>query len=185
MPSKTGGAPTPCLATPNQVLEAAAPKLSREEDFFAISLADLAQGTLGRDAAVVLSGDALLEPEAIAGLLLGALATGDVPGTDNPQVAAIVKLVREQLKPAESSYKSFDGEGEEGKEEDTGEGVDEIVQAVRDLTPEESEVLQASARLVADAMWERFVDRLEAGLLGRTPAEEPVRTEQPVAAAAR
>jgi hypothetical protein len=119
-------------------------------------------------------------------LLLGALATGDVPGTDNPQVAAIVKQVREQLKPAEGSYKSFDGEGtEEGKEEDTGEGVDEIVQAVRDLTPEESEVLQASARLVADAMWERFVDRLEAGLLGRTPAETPVRAEQPVAAAAR
>ena len=185
VPSRTGGAPTPCLATPNQVLEAAAPKLSREEELFAISLADLAQGTLGRDAAVVLSGDALLEPEAIAGLLLGALATGDVPGTDNPQVAAIVKQVREQLKPAEGSYKSFDGEGtEEGKEEDTGEGVDEIVQAVRDLTPEESEVLQASARLVADAMWERFVDRLEAGLLGRTPAETPVRTEQPVAAAA-
>jgi hypothetical protein len=185
VPSKTGGAPTPCLATPNQVLEAAAPKLSREEELFAISLADLAQGTLGRDAAVVLSGDALLEPEAIAGLLLGALATGDVPGTDNPQVAAIVKQVREQLKPADGSYKSFDGEGEEGKEEESGEGVDEIVQAVRDLTPEESEVLQASARLVADAMWERFVDRLEAGLLGRTPAETPVRAEQPVAAAAR
>ena len=141
VPSRTGGAPTPCLATPTQVLDAAAPKLTREEELFAISLADLARGTLGRDAAVVLSGDALLEPEAIAGLLLGALATGDVPGTDNPQVAALVARVREQLQPAEgSSYRSFDSAGADGDEngKENGEGLDEIVAAVRDLSPEES-----------------------------------------------
>ena len=191
VPSRTGGAPTPCLATPTQVLDAAAPKLTREEELFAISLTDLAQGTLGRDAAVVLSGDALLEPEAIAGLLLGALATGDVPGTDNPQVAALVARVREQLQPAEgSSYRSFDSAGADGDDngKENGEGLDEIVAAVRDLSPEESAVLQASARVVADAMWERFVDRLEVGLLGRKSetAEEPARmAEQAVAASAR
>ena len=61
--------------------------------------------------------------------------------------------------------------------------------AVRDLSPEESAVLQASARVVADAMWEKqFVDRLEVGLLGRKSEteEEPARrAEQAVAASAR
>ena len=114
-----------------------------------------------------------------------------MPGTDNPQVAALVARVREQLQPAEgSSYRSFDSAGADGDDngKENGEGLDEIVAAVRDLSPEESAVLQASARVVADAMWERFVDRLEVGLLGRKSetAEEPARmAEQAVAASAR
>ena len=71
----SGLPPTPALASPNEVLDAIAPRLTREEELFAISLTDLARGSLGDDAAVVLSGDALLEPEAVASLLLGVLAT--------------------------------------------------------------------------------------------------------------
>ena len=48
--------PAPVFATPLQVLDAAAPKLTREEEIFAISLTDLAEGTLGREAAVLISG---------------------------------------------------------------------------------------------------------------------------------
>ena len=54
--SDPAAAPAPIFATPLQVLDAAAPKLTREEEIFAISLADLAEGTLGREAAVLISG---------------------------------------------------------------------------------------------------------------------------------
>lgn len=158
-------APVPILATPAQVLDAAAPRLTREEEIFAISLTDLAQGTLGREAAVLLSGDALLEPEAVAGLLLGVFATGRAPLTDSPEVAALARSVREQLAPSSSTAASggvsANGEGA-GAE---NEGLDEIVEAVRNLTPEESAVLQAAARRVVEELWAGLVTRLESGLL--------------------
>ena len=51
VPGRGGAAPVPVFAAPSRVLEAAAPKLTREEELFAISLSDLARGTLGADAA--------------------------------------------------------------------------------------------------------------------------------------
>ena len=165
--SDPNAAPVPMFATPAQVLDAAAPKLTREEEIFAISLSDLAEGTLGRDAAVLLSGDALLEPEAVAGLLLGVFATGQAPMSDSPEVAALAQRVREQLAPASSSSAgevSVSG-GEGAAAEKEGEGLDEIVEAVRNLTPEENEVLQASARRVVEELWAGLVARLEGELL--------------------
>jgi len=158
VPSKDlgrAGSPRPVLASPAQVLEAAAPKLSREEELFAISLADLAQGTLGSDAAVLLSGDALLEPAAAASLLLSVFATGQAPAAQDAQVVAIADAVRAQLAPAAASEER-DAESE---------SVDDVIAAVRDLSPEESAVLQASATRVAEALWDGLVERLEGSLL--------------------
>merc|ERR1719238_2437444 len=56
------GQPVPALQTPQQVLDVLAPKLTREEELYALSLVDLAKSTLGDDAGVVLSGDAVQEP---------------------------------------------------------------------------------------------------------------------------
>ena len=191
VPGRGGAAPVPVFAAPSRVLEAAAPKLTREEELFAISLSDLARGTLGADAAAILAGDALLEPEATASLMLGVLASGRAPGLDNPQVATLARALREQLAPAEAKG------AEEGAEEGAEGGADpleEIVAAVRDLTPEESETLRAAATRVGDALWERLTERLEAefkvGGGGKTAREEPVGTAAnpevaTVAAAAR
>lgn len=164
VPRHGDAAPVPIFATPAQMLDAAAPKLTREEEIFAISLSDLAQGTLGREAAVLLSGDVLLEPEAMAGLLLGVFATGQAP-TDSPEVAALARRVREQLAPAGGVSVASSGGAGAGAAEKEGEGLDEIVAAVRDLTPEESAVLQASARKVVEELWAGLVTRLEGKLL--------------------
>ena len=139
---------------------------SREEEHFAISLADLAQGTLGSDAAVLLSGDALLEPAAAASLLLSVFATGRAPSAQDAQVAAVADAVRAQLAPAAAPGGN------------DIESVDDVIAAVRDLSPEESAVLQASATPVAEALWDRLVTRLEGSLL----ADESVAGETAVAA---
>jgi len=57
---------TTVLKTPKEMLEIIAPKLSREEELYALSLSDLATETLGSDAGTVTSGDILLEPAAAA-----------------------------------------------------------------------------------------------------------------------
>ena len=179
--SDPNAAPVPMLATPAQILDAAAPKLSREEELFAISLADLAQGTLGREAAVLISGDALLEPEAMAGLLLGVFANGSTPSGDSPEVAALARGVREQLRVAAPAGGEASGE--------RGDGLDEIVAAVRELSAEESEVLQASTRRVVEALWSGLVKRLEGELLpaagGAGAAESAAAPAAPAVAMAR
>ena len=158
------GAPRPVFASPSRVLAAAAPKLSREEELFAISLADLARGTLGSDAAVLLAGDALLEPAATASLLLSVLATGQAPSGQDAQVAALARAARDQLAPAAKNASSSSPSSGEASE-----SVDEVIAAVRDLSPEEYAVLQASATRVAEALWDRLVDRLERNLLPGQP----------------
>ena len=189
VPGRGGAAPVPVFAAPSRVLEAAAPKLTREEELFAISLSDLARGTLGADAAAILAGDALLEPEATASLMLGVLASGRAPGLDNPQVVTLARSLREQLAPAEAKG------AEEGAEEGAGGDADpleEIVAAVRDLTPEETATLRETATRVGDALWERLTERLEGEFVDGIGAarEEPVGTAAnpevaTVAAAAR
>ena len=159
----SGLPPTPALASPNEVLDAIAPRLTREEELFAISLTDLARGSLGDDAAVVLSGDALLEPEAVASLLLGVLATGRTPVGDSPQLAALAKSVRERLLPAANAA---DADADVANAASgANDGFEELSAAVRDLTPEESAVLSATAQSVADALWAKLVARMEEGLL--------------------
>ena len=104
---------------------------------------------------MLLSGDALLEPAAAASLLLSVFATGQAPAAQDAQVVAVADAVRAQLAPAAVSEER-DAESE---------SVDDVIAAVRDLSPEESAVLQASATRVAEALWDGLVERLEGSLL--------------------
>ena len=104
---------------------------------------------------MLLSGDALLEPAAAASLLLSVFATGQAPVAQDAQVVAVADAVRAQLAPAAVSEER-DAESE---------SVDDVIAAVRDLSPEESAVLQASATRVAEALWDGLVERLEGSLL--------------------
>jgi aarF domain-containing kinase len=165
------GTPRPCFASPSQVLDAAAPKLTREEELFAISLADLAQGTLGPDAATLLAGDGLLEPAATASLLLSAFATGQLPGSTDGNVLALANAVRSQLAPAGSGVSTVftvNGASEDLSKNTTeteNESLDDVIAAVRDLTPDETAVLQGAATRVAENLWNLVVSRLERELL--------------------
>eukprot|EP00873_Tetraselmis_striata_P029871 jgi/Tetstr1/450135/TSEL_037177.t1 len=99
------GQPVPVVAEPNKLLEALAPKLDREEELYVISLTDLAARTLGDDSAKILSGDAILEPQSTARLLLRVLATGQAPGANTPEAAQAARNLRQAL--------GLDSEGED------------------------------------------------------------------------
>ena len=153
LPTRGGSTPVPAFASPRRVLDLTAPKLTREEELFAISLGDLVGGLVGKNMATVLTGDALLEPDAVAGLLLGILASGRTPLGNDERLLALAKSTQKQLQVAERSSYDVEGPSEDG-------GFDEFLDAVNDLTPEESAVLQACGEEVVDALWERLVDRL-------------------------
>ena len=72
----------------------------------------------------------------------------------------VADAVRAQLAPAAASEER-DAESE---------SVDDVIAAVRDLSPEESAVLQASATRVAEALWDGLVERLEGSLLANEAA---------------
>eukprot|EP00968_Pinguiococcus_pyrenoidosus_P000881 scaffold48_cov311-Pinguiococcus_pyrenoidosus.AAC.76 len=80
------------LLTPKQILEIAAPKLSREEELYAIALIDLAKETFGEDAAKLLAGDGALDPISsarfIVNTLSSALGTGRNPSGPIPAFAS-------------------------------------------------------------------------------------------------
>ena len=112
------------------MLDLTAPKLTREEELFAISLGDLVGGLVGKNAATVLTGDALLEPDAVAGLLLGILASGRTPLGNDERLLSLAKSTQKQLQVAETTSYDVEGPNEDG-------GFDELLDAVNDLTPEE------------------------------------------------
>ena len=79
LPSINGRPPVQVMSTPSKALDIAAPKLTRDEELYAISLTDLTKETLGSDAAVFVNGDAAVDPRASARLLLFVISNGKVP----------------------------------------------------------------------------------------------------------
>ena len=153
LPTRSG-TPTPVFASPARVLELTAPKLSREEELFAISLGDLVTGVAGKNAATILTGDALMEPDAIAGLLLGILASGRSPLGNDERLLSLARSTRKQLESAEVTI--YD----DARNSNSDGGFDELLDAVNDLTAEESAVLRACGQEVVDALWSSLLDRL-------------------------
>jgi hypothetical protein len=135
----------------------AAPKLSREEELFAISLGDLAAGLIGKDAATVLTGDAFLEPEAIAALFLSIVATGELPVGNSPELRNLAANARDSLR-------RVTPEGEEAEEQ----SFEDLIAAVQALEPEERQVLQDSTSRVVSRVYDKFCDRL-VSLTGGAP----------------
>ena len=160
------GQPVPALKTPQEVLEAVAPKLSREEELFALSIVDLAKGTLGDDAGVVISGDAVLEPRAAARLLLAVLSTGRAPGLDAlPQPA--VQLAKQVLSALNG------GQAErEGALGGSTSNRDEALAAISNLEPAERQVLQKEAEDLLNRLWNKVLTRI-APLAGVAPPPPP------------
>jgi hypothetical protein len=87
--------------TSNQFIDIATPKLTREEELYALSLKDLTSQSFGDDAAVVINGNALLDPSAATRFLLEILSSGKLPGDLNSFLSpTVVKNFSNQvLKP--------------------------------------------------------------------------------------
>ena len=61
-PVPSRGSVRPALLTPLEILEAAAPKLTREEELYALALADLVKESFGSDAYAIVNGDVPMNP---------------------------------------------------------------------------------------------------------------------------
>eukprot|EP00471_Norrisiella_sphaerica_P013654 CAMPEP_0184503142 /NCGR_PEP_ID=MMETSP0113_2-20130426/51712_1 /TAXON_ID=91329 /ORGANISM="Norrisiella sphaerica, Strain BC52" /LENGTH=853 /DNA_ID=CAMNT_0026892585 /DNA_START=221 /DNA_END=2782 /DNA_ORIENTATION=- len=68
----------PVVVTPSKLLDTTLPKLSREEELYALSIKDLTTQVLGPDAASLINGDALSDPTSLARVLVAFLATPDM-----------------------------------------------------------------------------------------------------------
>ena len=85
----SGGRPArPLIVSAEELVENLAPKLTREEELYAISLTDLVKSTLGPDAAAVVSGELVTSPLSALRLLLAALAAAPAGDAAAPAGAA-------------------------------------------------------------------------------------------------
>jgi len=159
------GQPVPALKTPEEVLEAVAPKLSRDEELYALSVADLVKATVGDDAGVVISGDAVLEPRAAARLLLAVLSTGRAPALDQLP-APVVELTKQVLAALNG------GQTERNGGDTSGGNRDELLNAIANLEPRERDVLAAEAQNLLDRQWNKILTRL-APVAGVAPPPPP------------
>ena len=149
LPSVNGRRPVQALTTPSEVLEIAAPKLSREEELYALSLSDLTAQTLGNDAAIIVSGDTLLDPRAAARTLLYIIMNGEIPALES------VPAVR-QLSSALMSF--VDSSSSSSSKED---GLQSITKGLVNLNEEESRNLQQFASNVGGSILGKVLDRLQ------------------------
>jgi len=172
----------PTLATPREVIEAVAPKLSREEELYLLSLADLAGESMGPDAAAIVNGDAAASaPLAVPRLLLELLERG---AGDDGQSAGVAAALRPLLRapqlppsPADVFARAFTSGGRDaahhadsagvhssGAASATSETIDSLVAAARSLNDEERANLEASLRIVAGRALQTGHQRLTAAL---------------------
>mmetsp|Transcript_27835 Transcript_27835/g.78723 ORF Transcript_27835/g.78723 Transcript_27835/m.78723 type:complete len:240 (+) Transcript_27835:197-916(+) len=155
LPTASGN-PVPALVEPNKLLEALAPKLDREDELYVLSLADLAKETLGEDAAKLVSGDALLEPTAIARFILAVLATGRLPGGDSAEAIRVAQSLRQSL-------------GSAGADDE--ESMNAAMEALSQLSEDEQATVQDLGRELVAKLWARQLERLEP-FIGRSPAAQ-------------
>lgn len=181
IPSPGGGAPfSTVFMTPNEMLEIAAPKLTRDEEFFAISLSDAATQTLGNDAGVVVKGDALLDPAAALRVILGITSSKSVAQMSNPIVSDISKSILNALSANRASRapttmgsvtmaSNTDGAVMSAeipalnptKEYNSDDGLNNVADGLSDLNDSEQEALKATATIVFEKLRERIVARLQ------------------------
>uniref|UniRef100_A0A0G4HXJ7 Protein kinase domain-containing protein n=1 Tax=Chromera velia CCMP2878 TaxID=1169474 RepID=A0A0G4HXJ7_9ALVE len=154
---------TPVVLSPNQFLDLAAPKLSREEELYAISLTDLAKQTLGEDASVVVNGNALLDPRAASRFFLNVIGTGNLPsGLSSLVPAGAVERVAVPLLRLMSRTGGGTG-GETGgvPSGSDDQGMRELSESLRKLDDVERRNLEEAGNRVVRRLVERVVDRLQ------------------------
>jgi len=175
VPTLDGGAPRPAWVTPQSVLEAIAPRLSREEELYALSLADFARSSLGDDAAAVVSGDLVSSPLSPVRLALAALAKADRTPTDTHSAAQTADAAAANLSPAnraqlaqlarqlQSLLPAPSGAPTGSAVEAAADtSVDELAGALGGLSDEEQATAWEAARAVADALQARLLERAQA-----------------------
>ncbi|KAL1528435.1 hypothetical protein AB1Y20_009783 [Prymnesium parvum] len=167
LPGVGNGAPRPLWVTPQEVLDAVAPKLSREEEIYALSLVDFARSALGDDAAAVLSGDSLSSPLSPLRLALKLLAQADggpaaasstEASTISPANRALVARLARQLQGAlPTPSNAPTGSAVRTASESS---VDELVEVLSALGDEERQIAQEAVARIANSVQAKFLERM-------------------------
>ena len=167
----------PTVSTWEEVVETAAPKLTREEELYALSLIDLVANTAGKDISTIVAGDALTESASLVRVVVGALRNPQILG--DSQAAQFVR----QLLPTEGSttaqpnfmdsfaaFGSVNTAGENAETSAVASVSDEFnadlfleqwTDAVDELDEQEREALTATATRILQRVALRTVNRLE------------------------
>ena len=138
----------PVFDTPANIIEAAAPKLTREEELYALSLKDLAEQTLGKDAAIVVNGDVVTEPTSLVRIVLTIVSKSSLPSslTGLSNFSRLL-LQRIQTQSAVNSHRTDNLEG--------------AIADIADLSIEERRVLTNSLSRVSSEIAARISQRIQ------------------------
>lgn len=145
---------TSVITTPIKLLESIAPKLSREEELYALSLVDLSKELFGNDIAIILNGDSLNDPMALIRLVLSSLqAQVESPSFDNTInsnviIKNFVSFIRPQLK-SSSNTNSLNT------------NIQELIQVTQELTKAEQEVLNEVVSYLTQQFTTKTINRLQ------------------------
>jgi len=155
----------PVLASPRDVVDKLFPKLSREEELYAIALADLCSQSLGPDVGRLVKGDILLEPNILPKLILHITRTASSARGDaisgilqniNPEMGIRENILR--LAQGKTNARRHDGVN---SKDDDRRGMDELVTALTDLSGEESAILQQTLSSVGGQLVDGALERLQ------------------------
>jgi len=138
----TGGVST-LFATPEELLEGVAPRLTREEEIYALSLTDLVRDSFGEDAAAVAGGDVALEPAAALRFFLSLTRGG---ASSSSALGGVLTSAFERL-------------GGAGDAQDSQQ-IEELLGAYSSMEPEEQDALRRSADAVLQKLAARLEERL-------------------------
>jgi len=134
------------FSTPKSLLEILAPKLSREEEIYALALTDLATQTFGKDAATVIGGDALLEPVKTTQFVLRLVQSTPMASSS---IAQAFFTIFSQL------------QGSAASSDATSTQFQEILNAYNSMDKQQKSNLLTSVNLVAQKLSEQLSTRLK------------------------
>ncbi|GAB5360019.1 hypothetical protein AAMO2058_000591400 [Amorphochlora amoebiformis] len=137
----------PAMVSPEAFLDSAAPKLTREEELYALSLKDLASTTLGPEAAAVIAGDTVTDPAAAIRIFIPLLASG---GTMAPELKEALARVSP----------GFVASIEEARDGGGAEAAGEIREVLSNLSTQERQILGESTEKVISNVWNRVAERV-------------------------
>ena len=175
LPPLNGAPARPLWISPNDLLDAIAPGLTREEELYAIALVDLARSSFGEDAAAVAAGDLVTNPLSAVRLLLNAVAAADADGLragvgdSNPassvltpelaeQLVAGAKQLRDAL-PGASAEAPASGSAVDSA---SGEQLEELAAAITTLSASEEAALREVVDEVSNTVLGRLGERAKA-----------------------
>jgi aarF domain-containing kinase len=141
----------PVLVSSAELVETAAPKLSLEEELYALSLVDLARESGGEDFASVMNGDSINDPAAAARILVQFVNGGSVSSL---LPVPVPDVVRNALASAVAVASSVEGANSGHLFAGVSEGVD-------GLDNQERAVLDSFLGEVTVQLRERLIERLQ------------------------